>query len=91
MIYAKLKNKGISVESFCAHYKIKELKDLPFSEVNPSLKLIDSGEIAEAVATTKVERPAETIPGRCVECDQPLDGDFCSNKNCVGYRSDEDM
>lgn len=92
MIFAKLKNKGISVESFCAHYKIKELKDLPFSEVNPSLKLIDSGEIAEVAKTeTKIEGKVESMPGRCVECGGEIVGDFCINKECVGYRSDEDM
>jgi hypothetical protein len=92
MIFAKLKNKGISVESFCAHYKIKELKDLPFSEVNPSLKLIDSGEIAEVAKTeTKADAQTNSIPGRCVECGGEIVGDFCSNKECIGYRSDEDM
>ena len=88
MLYAKLKNKGITPESFCAHYKIEKVQDLPFSEMNPALKLIDSGEIAEVAATSQ---PSAPLPGRCVECGGEIKGDFCTNPECIGYRDPAEL
>jgi hypothetical protein len=87
MLYAKLKNKGITPESFCAHYKIEKVQDLPFSEMNPALKLIDAGEIAEVAASSQ---PAP-LPGRCVECGGEIKSDFCTNPECIGYRDPDGL
>ncbi len=93
MLYAKCKNKGVSVEALCAHFKVEKIQDMPFSNMNPALKALDNGEIAEIakVQTPKPQESADTVPGRCVECGGEIKGDFCSNPECVGYRSDEDM
>ena len=88
MLYAKCKNKGITPEAFCAHYKIDKIQALPFSEMNPALKLIDSGEIVEVAATSQPEAP---LPGRCVECGCEIKGDFCTNPECIGYRDPEGL
>lgn len=90
MLYVKLKNAGISKESFCAHYGISDIKELPFAQVNPAFKLIESGDIAE-VAKTEPKKAEEAMPGRCVECGGAISGEFCTNPECVGYRSDEDL
>ena len=87
MLYAKLKNKGITPESFCAHYKIDKIQDLPFSKMNPALKLIESGEIAEVAASSQ---PAP-LPGRCVECGGEIKSDFCTNPECIGYRDPDGL
>lgn len=81
MLYAKLKNKGVTPESFCAHYKIEKVQDLPFSEMNSALKLIDSGEIAEVAAT----EPAEKLPSLCADCGQELKEGVCTNEECGPY------
>jgi len=81
MIYAKLKNKGITPESFCAHYKIEKVQDLKFGEMNPALKLIDSGEIAEVAAT----QPAEKLPELCADCGAELVDGKCNNSDCLPY------
>jgi hypothetical protein len=87
ILYAKLKNKGITPESFCAHYKIDKIQDLPFSKMNPALKLIESGEIAEVAASSQ---PAP-LPGRCVECGGEIKSDFCTNPECIGYRDPDGL
>lgn len=81
MLYAKLKNKGVTVESFCAHYKIDKVQALPFSEMNAALKLIDSGEIVEVAAT----EPAEKLPEVCADCGAELVDGKCVNPDCVMY------
>lgn len=81
MLYAKLKNKGVTVESFCAHYKIEKVQALPFSEMNAALKLIDSGEIAEVAAT----EPAEKLPEVCADCGAELVDGKCANSDCLPY------
>lgn len=81
MLYAKLKNKGITHESFCAHYKIEKVQDLPFNEMNPALKLIDSGDIAEVAAT----QPAEKLPELCADCGAELVDGKCTNADCLPY------
>lgn len=80
MLYAKLKNKGITPESFCAHYKIDKIQGLPFSEMNPALKLIDSGEIAEVAK----EEP-EKLPEVCADCGATLVDGKCNNPDCIPY------
>jgi len=83
MLYAKLKNKGITPESFCAHYKIDKIQDLPFSKMNPALKLIESGEIAEVAATEPAkEKP---LPEVCADCGAELTDGKCNNPDCLPY------
>lgn len=69
MLYAKCKNKGVTVKAFCAHYKIEKIQDLPFSEMNPALKAIDAGEIAEIakVEENKADAPELSKCGNCGE------------------------
>lgn len=76
MLYAKCKNKGVAPEAFCAHYKIEKVQDLPFSEMNAALKLIDSGEIAEiAKPSESAEGKEATTPSRCANCGEEIDDD----------------
>lgn len=94
IIHVKMKQQGVSSESFCSHYKIKEVKDLPFSEVNAALKAIESGIIAEVAKTSPSpvkEEKQQDLPGRCIECGGEIIGDFCVNPDCVGYRDPEEM
>lgn len=82
MLYAKLKNKGVTPESFCAHYGIEKVQALPFSEMNAALKLIDTGEIAEVAAT----EPAEPVlPSLCADCGHELKDGACVNEECGPY------
>jgi len=81
MLYAKLKNKGITPESFCAHYGIEKVQALPFSEMNGALKLIDSGEIAEVAAT----EPAEKLPEVCADCGHELSNGECISEECMVF------
>ena len=83
MLYAKLKNKGINPESFCAHYKIDKVQDLPFSEMNPALKLIDSGEITEVAASEPVK--SAPLPELCADCGAELVDGKCNNPDCLPY------
>lgn len=69
MLFAKLKNKGVPLEDFCAHYKIQDLKDLPFAEMNPALKAIDSWK-TETATEPSGEEP-EKIP--CKNCGEMID------------------
>lgn len=69
MLFAKLKNKGITPEAFCAHYKIREIKDLPFAEMNPALKVIDSGEI-DATPEPTGDAPDKIA---CKNCGEMID------------------
>lgn len=82
MLYVKLKNKGITPESFCAHYNIEKVQALPFSEMNAALKLIDSGEIAEVAATEPAETP---LPSLCADCGHELKDGACVNEECGPY------
>lgn len=68
MLYAKLKNKGVTPAAFCAHYGIADLKDLPFSQMNPALKAIDAGEIIEPA-----EAKEEKMPEICSNCGEQID------------------
>lgn len=45
----------------------------------------------EKLAGDKADKQADSLPQKCVECGSEIIGEFCSNKECVGYRADEDM
>lgn len=87
MIFAKCKNKGLDHKAVCAHYGVEKIQDLPASEVNGALKLIDSGEIAAAPQENPKEKP---LPEICAECGKEYKDGACRTDSCPEAKPYED-
>jgi hypothetical protein len=84
MLNIKLKNAGITPESFCKHYNISDVSNLSMSEMNPALKALGNGDIHN-IQSDPVPAPAasETTPETievvpveiCKNCGREIDDD----------------
>lgn len=70
MLHVKLKQAGVSEDSFKAHYRLASITDLPKHLVNEAIKAIGEGSIH--VATPAPEKKEE-IPEICNNCGEPTD------------------
>lgn len=74
IILGKLKNKGAKESDFCTIFKIKEVKDLPFSEFSRAQMLINAGEIGVVVDAKQEYAPGEDNEKiKCKNCGEMID------------------